>query len=147
MDVRNSVFPILMKAFVTDLMGDFLTGNNVPEMPTAEVMLFSAVAGSLNPNTSVSDLTPASFGGYAVKPLTSLVGPVLLPNGSGQGLIASLIWVATASPTDDVILGYGVVLGGLLLIAEQFAVPSPISAVGDSLVLNFTLPITFGQRI
>lgn len=92
--------------------------------------------------TAISDLTEATFAGYAAAVLPTLVGPIALPNGA-LGLHAAVDYVATSvvSP-GQVVYGYYVTdtTNAILYWGEKLATPIPIANIGDFVSLEVIFP-------
>lgn len=135
----QSQAPTLMNTLVAALLACLSTRPAAALLTTPTLHLFTAITGSINPNSTVSQFTEADFIGYAAVTLDSFSGPVNLPAGNGQGLFGEGLFIAGSGIVypGQSILGYWIDdASTTLYLAEQFATPIPIVRPGDFLDLD-----------
>jgi hypothetical protein len=92
--------------------------------------------------TPLSAFTEATFAGYALVALPTLVGPVTLPSGQ-EALMCDVNFIAGAvvSPGQTA-FGYYLTdnANAILYVSELFTVPVPFVALGNFLDLKIVIP-------
>jgi hypothetical protein len=111
-------------------------------LTTPTVHLYTAGPVPVVPTTLPAAFTEATFIGYAATALPTLIGPINLPSGEGQGMTADVTFLCTTSGTGQNILGYWIDNTSTdMYYGESFPTPIPIALAGDFLTLNIVLPI------
>lgn len=129
------------RALVAAMLGSLATRPAGPLLTTPTVHLFSAVGGTITPNTVIADFTQCTFAGYAPVVLPALSAVVNLEPTYTYGSHAECDWVAGAivSP-GQFVLGYWIDDGATTLYAsEQFGTAVPLVLPGDFISLDIIL--------
>jgi hypothetical protein len=137
-----------VQALITALLEALGTRPAAALLTTPSIELFTAWSGRLNPQSTYSQATVATFSGYAITAIT-LSGPVEFAD-SIWGMIGTVNFIATTgSPfVPDTILGYMLTNGtGTLYGGEFFQNPVPIAAPTDFLTLNFAFPLNAFMQV
>jgi hypothetical protein len=97
-----------------------------------------------SPANQYSDITEATFLGYARSPTVSFSGPVNDPQGNGLMIGGSMVFACTGSGTPQEVYGaFGVGTGAAsttLTFTDVFPTPIPIANAGDYVQYSFALP-------
>lgn len=127
-DVPGQAF--LLEA-LNNLVGTILGGSNFPVVHLAQAPFTPAV------NTTLADITEATFDGYASKTITGYDTPHMVPTGQAVVQATPLLsWTPTGSTTPNTIAGFVVVdHAGNVVSCGKF--PAPITVTGP------TTPVAF----
>lgn len=144
----SSLTPVLSETLVAALLAALNTRPGAALLATPTLHLYSSVSGPISPASTVSQFTECTFTGYAAVTLSSFVGPILLPNNLGYGILGVGNFLAgSVTPPGQSAVGYWIDDGSTALyLAEQFAAPVPFVSLGNFLELSVIFPIMTPAR-
>jgi hypothetical protein len=138
--------PVLGRPMVDNIVGGFSAIPGAAFLVTPFVHLFTAGPTPITPESLPADFTEATFAGYAAQALNlPLVGPVQYDADDRAGINAENFVAGAVVSPGETILGYYIdeaAAGGVVLyMAEYFAVPIPIVALGDFIHIDVAFAI------
>jgi hypothetical protein len=113
-------------------------------LTTPTVHLFTAGPSPISPTQVPSDFTEATFIGYAAVVLASLLGPIITPSNTCEGVFNNANFIAGAIVGSQTILGYWVDNGSTeFYLGEYFPSPALIVSPGDFVDLAVIIGMPF----
>lgn len=148
----QSTSPVFARNVADDLLGSLSAIPVAAGLVTPFVHLFTVGPGAITPDFTPADFTEATFAGYAPVALAlPLVGPINADaNHDGVHNEADFLGGAVVSPGEN-ILGYWIddnaTTPTTQYLAEVFATPIPIAAVGDYISLDVIFALAWQQLL
>lgn len=131
--------PVSTRALQLEVLTALKATGSPLHAPT--LVLFTA-SPPLNVDTKLSDLTLATFTGYAAVTALAFGTPYIDVNGMSVIVAPSEDFISTADTPSETITGWALVDSGLttLYYAEVLDTPVPITQAGDGLTVDVVVP-------
>jgi hypothetical protein len=131
---------VYMTAFLQAVITAFTTRPAAALLATPTVHLYNNLYAPV-PGSVVGSFTETAFSGYAAA--TPTISAPVNTSPNCLAAVAPCTFIAvTASPfVPDTIYGYYIESAGVLVAAESFSSPVPITAPGDFIDLQVVLPM------
>lgn len=138
--------PVFGRPIVDEIVGGFSAVPLAAFLVTPKVHLFTAGPTPILPTSLPANFTEATFAGYAPQALTlPLIGPVQYDPDHRAGFQSVNFLAGAVVAPGETILGYWIdelnVAGTKLYMGEYFAVPVPITALGQFIHIDIAFAI------
>jgi hypothetical protein len=145
--VIEAIAPVYARVLAAQVLGSLSAPVAAALLVTPKVDLFTALSGSITPDSTTSQFTAATFTGYAQQAAVFAAGPFNSRNERFRVLTVTVTFSAgSITPPGQTILGYWISNGTTTLYAaEQFVTPWIVGVSTDFLVLNLQLGVDMFQ--